>query len=247
MAGSYCFSFSNYLIPGKMKYFGFMAIITCLLVMACSDNKRKLELRGKVLDEKTKSAIPYRRIIVQALVQRDNKLMRVYAGEFCTDSSGYFAYSLRNIDNNYLFDFCIVGDSSYAFSNNRLGLTELSKYGKFLTFYLTRLTDLTISIESRSNKPYYETLYLSWKSDGIDGKKIYPYTIKNYGIKNYSNTTEIPFKWVGGDIKSTIKTKVYADKETTIRWELFRNRKTKVVRDTIFCKRDVSNYVYFNY
>jgi hypothetical protein len=230
-----------------MKYAGFMAFIAGILLMGCSDNRGNVELIGKVVDEKTKTAIPCRRIIVQALVQDDEKLIPVYAGEFCTDSSGNFNYSLKNSANNYLFDFCIVGDSFYAFSNKRLGLTELSKYGKFLSFSLSRLTDLTISIESQSNKPYYETLYLSWNSDGMDGKKLYPYTIKNNSIRNYSNTSEVPFKWMGGDIKSTIKTKVFADKETTIRWELFRNRKVKVIRDTILCKRDVSNYVYFKY
>jgi hypothetical protein len=230
-----------------MKYLIFMAFITGILLMACSDNRGKLELCGKVLDEKTKIAVPCRRIIVQGLVQNEDELIRVYAGEFCTDSAGFFNYSLTNIDNNYLFNFCIVGDSTYAFSNNRLGLSDLSKYGKFLSFYISRLTDLTISIESKSNKPYYETLYLSWKSNGMDGRKIYPYTIKNYSIKNFSNTSEVPFRWNGGDIKSTIKTKVYADKETIIRWELFRNNKMKVVKDTIFCKRDVCNYVYFKY
>jgi hypothetical protein len=230
-----------------MKYFGFMAFITGTLLMGCSDYGSKVELCGKVLDEKTKTAVPSRRIIVQGLIERENKLIPVYAGEFCTDSAGCFNYSLNNIEHNYLFNFCVVGDSTYAFSNYRFGLAELSKYGKFLSFYLNRLTDLTISIESISNKPYYETLYLSWKSNGMDGKKLYPYAIKNYSIKNYSNTSEIPFRWTGGDIKSTITTKVYADKETTIRWELFRNNKTKVVRDTIFCKRDVANYVYFKY
>jgi hypothetical protein len=230
-----------------MKYSRFMAFIAGILFMGCSGNQGNIEISGKVLDEKTKIAVPYRRIIVQALMQRDEELIPVYAGEFCTDSSGSFDYSMNNPSNNFLFDFCIVGDSTYAFSNKRLGLTELSKYGKYLSFYVSRLTDLTISLESRSNKPYYETLYLYWKSDGIDGKKLYPYEIKNYGVKNYSNTAEMPFKWSGGDIKSTIKTKVYADKNTTIRWELFRNRQVNVIRDTIFCKRDVSNYVYFKY
>jgi hypothetical protein len=168
-------------------------------------------------------------------------------GEFVTDSSGHFAYTLKNRENNFLYNFSIVGDSSYAFSNNKLGLTELTKYGKFLTFNLSKLTDLTISVESKGKQPFYETLYLSWSSDGMDGKKIYPYKIKHFGIKNNANTVEIPFKWEGGDIKSSVKTKVYADKETVVRWELLRNGKMKVVKDTIFCKRDVSNYVYFNY
>jgi hypothetical protein len=228
-----------------MKFFGFMAFIAGIILIGCADNEGDLELKGKVLDEKTKIAIPNRKIIVQALEPGDKKLNPFYVGEFCTDSSGYFAYSLRKIKNIYLYEFCIVGDSSYAFSNYKLGLTELKRYGKFLSFYLSKLADFTIAIERKSKTPFQETLYVSWRSNGMDGKKLYPYTIKNYGIRDHGNTLDMPCKWIGGDIKSAIKTKVYADKETIVRWELHGNRKIKEFTDTIFCKRDVYNYVYF--
>lgn len=230
-----------------MYHIVFMAFISGILLAGCSGNEEYLDLKGIVLDEKTKVNIPNRKIIVQALEQRDNKLFPFYIGEFCTDSSGHFVYSLLKIKNIYLYEFDVVGDSSYAFSSNKIGLTELRKFGKFLSFPLSKLADLTIAIESKSKAPYIETLYLSWRSNGMDGKKLYPYTINNYGIKNSVSTLDMTCKWIGGDIKSAIKTKVFADKETIVHWELFRYGKVKEFTDTIFCKRDVFNYVYFNY
>jgi hypothetical protein len=222
-----------------------MVFVTGIFLMGCNGSEGNLELIGKVLDEKTKIAVPNRKIIVQAFEPGDNNIEPFYVGEFCTDSSGYFAYSLRKIKNIYLYEFCIVGDSSYSFSNNKLGLTDLKRYGRFLSFYLSQLTDFTIAIERKSKAPFQETLYVSWRSNGMDGKKLYPYTIKNYGIKNHGNTVNMPCKWTGGNIKSAIKTKVYADKETIVRWELHGDRKVKVFTDTILCKRDVFNYIYF--
>jgi hypothetical protein len=108
---------------------------------------------------------------------------------------------------------------------------------------LNKLTDITISIDGKSRIPIDEVLYVSWRSDGIDGKILYPYTIKNYSF----TSTNTGLKWIGGDIKSEIKTKVFADKETIVRWEIYRNRKMTVVSDTIFCMRDVANYIRFKY
>jgi hypothetical protein len=230
-----------------MKNPGFTALLAGILLIGCSGNRGNYELKGKVMDEKTNIPIPNIRIIVHGLVQSEKGLTRSYAGEFCADSSGFFAYSLGKRRNIYLYEFCIVGDSSYAFLNKTLGMTELNRNGKFLSFYLSKLTDFTIAIERKNKTPDDETLYVKWSSNGIDGKKLYPYTIKNYGIMDYGNSSIRQLKWTGGDIKSAIKTKVFADKETIVILELYKNLKVKEFRDTIFCKRDVFNYVYFNY
>jgi len=227
-----------------MKSFNFIAFITGLLLMGCQD---KLELEGKVLEDNTKITIPHRRIIVQAVVKNNNKFIPVYADEFFTDSSGCFNYTLRKIKSVYLYNFSIVGDSAYAFSNNRLGLTELKRNGRFLYFYLNKLADLTIIIERKSKTSSNDTLYVSWESDGKDGKLLYPYKIKNYNISNGRNSSDFEFRWIGGDIESAIKTKVYADKETVVYWELYRNGERKKITDTIICIRDVANYAYFKY
>jgi hypothetical protein len=177
-------------------------------------------------------------------VKSDNKVIPVYNGEFSSDSSGFFTYPLRKIKDVYSYNFCVIGDSAYAYSNTELDLTELKRYGKFLRFDLNKLTDITITINSKSSIPIDdEVLYLSWKSDGIDGKILYPYKLKNHSFIS-SNSV---LKWIGGDIKSEIKTKVFSDKETIVRWEIYRNGKMKVVTDTIFCMRDVANYVRFEY
>ncbi len=226
-----------------MKNLSFTAFITGILLTGCSCTEEDLEIKGKVLDERTKTAIPNREIIVQALVKNDNKFIPVYNGEFSTDSSGFFAYPLRKIKNVYLYNFCVIGDSTYAYSNIELGLTELKRYGKFLCFNLNKLTDITIIIDMKGRTPNNDVLYVSWESDGIKGTYLYPYTIKNYGFTS-SNTG---LKWIGGDIKSEIKTKVFADKVTIVRWEIFSYGKRKEVTDTIICMRDVANYFSLKY
>jgi len=225
-----------------MKKFGFITFISLLLFMRCADHEGKIEIKGKVLDENTKVTIPQRAIIVQALVKSDDKLIPVDAGQFRTDSSGCFSYRLMKVRNSYLYNFCLVGDSAYDFSINKLGMTELNRYSKFLTFYLNKLTDLTLTIERKSKSPLLDTLYVSWESNGEDGKVLYPYKIENYGV-----APALEFIWVGGNIKSAIITKAYADKNTIICWKLYRNGKRKEITDTIFCKRDVFNCVNFKY
>jgi hypothetical protein len=225
-----------------MKSFGFMSFITIILLMGCADPEGILELRGKVIDEKTKLIIPKRKIIVHALIKSDNKLIPVTSGQFLTDSSGYFAYNLKKVRNSSFYNFCLVGDSAYAYSTIKLGMTELNRDGKFLTFYLSKLTDLTITIDRKSKTPDPDTLYLSWESDGIDGKILYPYKIENSGIEPVFG-----FIWIGGNIKSSVKTKAYADKKTLVCWKLYRNGLRKEFTDTIFCLRNVTNYANFIY
>ena len=225
-----------------MKKFNFLTFITIILFMGCTDNEGILELKGKVLDENTKAPIPRREIFVQALIESNDKLIPVNAGQFITDSTGCFEYTLKKVKDSGLYNFCLAGDSAYAFSSNKLGMAELKKYGKFLTFYLNKLTDLTMTINKKSKTPKVDILYVSWVSNGINGKILYPYKIENYGIP-----PEIGPAWIGGNVSSVIKTKTYADKKTIISWKLYRNQGRKEITDTIFCKRDVTNYVNFEY
>jgi hypothetical protein len=227
---------------GKMRYIGFIIFISGILLSGCINTEGILELKGMILDENTKAAIPDRKIIVQALVYNGVNYKPVYAGEFSTDSTGCFAYSLKKVKNVSLYDFYFVGDSAYAFSNNKLGLMELDRYGKFLSFYLNKLADFTIKIDRRSKTPLRDTLYVSWESNGIDGEILYSYKIENYGI-----TSDLALQWIGGNIKSVIKTKVYADKKTIVSWTLFRNGRPREIIDTIFCKREGNNSLYFKY
>jgi hypothetical protein len=226
----------------SMKNIGFTAWVSIMLLSGCIYSEGALELKGKVLDENTNAAISNREIIIQALAESDDTYISTYAGSFLTDSSGGFNYTLKKVKNAFLYDFCIVGDTAYAFQNNRLGLTELNRNGMFLSFYLNKLADLTIKINRISKTPSCDTLYVSWESNGIDGAALYPYEIEDYWI----NSNE-KLMWVGGDIKSAIKTKVFAGKKTVVRWELFRYGKYKEIIDTISCIRDAANTVYFNY
>jgi hypothetical protein len=225
-----------------MKYSYFKAFVFSIILSGCMYTEGNLDLKGKVLDENTRIKIPNRKIIISALVKNERNFKSSYAGDFITDSSGCFNYTLKKIKNICLYDFCVVGDSVYTNSNNKLDLNELNRTGKFLTFYVSKLADLTIKIDVKSKTSSCDNIYVSWESNGIDNEFLYPYKIENYKL-----TSNIGLKWVGVHIKSSIKTKVYADKKTIIFLKLFRNGKYKEITDTIFCKRDVANSVCIKY
>jgi hypothetical protein len=109
--------------------------------------------------------------------------------------------------------------------------------------------DLTIKLNRKSKTPVCDTLRLCWESNGVYGGSLYPYVINNYGRTNNSVglTTAEDLIWIGGNVNSTINTKVFADKKTELTWELYRSGKRKEFIDTITCKRDLANIVYFTY
>jgi len=222
---------------------------TGLLLTGCCNTEGTLEIKGKVIDEYTKMQIPGRDIIVQGLVKSDKELVQIDAGQFSTDSSGCFTYTLRKIKDAHYYNFCLVGDSDYAFTIKELGLLELEQNAKYLSFSLSKLVDLTIIINRKSKTPVCDTLSLIWKSDGVYGRFLYPYKITNYGKtnKSFGLPSDLELEWIGGYVHSNIKTKVFANKRTKISWELVRNKKRKEFTDTITCKRDFANIVYFTY
>jgi hypothetical protein len=225
-----------------MKNISLIVFIFSIFLSGCNNTVGDLELKGKVLDENTKVAIPNRTIIVQAIVQSEDNSEDRYIDDFTTDSSGCFSYTLKKVKNVSLYNFSVEGDSDYEVSDNILGLTDLNIDGKSLSFYAKRFADFTIIINRISKTPLFDTLLLSWKTNGVDGTTIYPYKIENYRINPDQGLI-----WIGGDVKSVIKTKVYAEKNTIVRWELFRDGKDKVISDTIFCLRDAANRATLNY
>lgn len=220
-----------------------------ILLTGCVNTEGTLVIKGKVTDEYTKVQIPGRKIIVQGLLESNNTLVPVDAGQFSTDSSGCFLYSLRKIKDAHYYNFCLVGDSDYASMINRLGLYELKQNSKYLFFSLKKLADLTINIQKISKTPCRDTLYLTWESNNVDFRTLYPYKIDNYGItdNSFGLIPGFGLRWIGGNINSTVKTRVFAGKMTKIHWELVRNKKIKEITDTITCKRDLTHIVYFKY
>jgi hypothetical protein len=216
--------------------------VACILLSGCMYTEGILEIKGKVLEEYTNVSIPNRKIIVQGLVKDDNKFKSSYVGEFYTDSSGYFEYTLKKVKYVYLYDFCIVGDSIYAYSNTKLRTLELNRDSKFLTFYVSKLADLTIKINRKSNMLSYDTLYVSWESNNISNEILYPYKVENYRFNSNRR-----LRFIGGDINASIKTKVFANKETIIYWKLFRNGKYKEITDTIVCTKDANKSICLKY
>ncbi|MBK7134382.1 MAG: hypothetical protein IPH69_16645 [Bacteroidales bacterium] len=225
-----------------MKNKIYTILVMSILLSGCVKTSGKLEIKGTVTDESTRSPIPGRSVIVQGLVLNNNKLVPVDAGEFSTDSSGSFAYSLNKIKDAYHYNFCLVGDSDYSYTTEELALPYLHRNAKYLAFSLNKLSDLTILIFRKSIAPPVDTLFLSWRTDGIDGRTLYPYKIINNGLNSSSE-----LRWIGGNVKATVKTRAYADKMTIVRWVLFRNGRGKEIIDTITCKRDLVNEVHLIY
>jgi hypothetical protein len=215
----------------------------------CVNTEGTLIIKGKVLDEGTKTGIPMKNIIVEGLVTGNNKLVPIEAGQFSTDSSGCFTYSLRKVKNAHSYNFSMTGDADYIFTTRTLGLMELKQNSDFLFFSLTRLVDLTIKLTRKSKRPVCDTLRLIWESDGVYGGALYPYKIVNYGRTNDGHVlpSGTDLYWIGGNVNSAISTKVFAGKKTELTWELYRNGKRKVFTDTITCKRDFANIVHFTY
>jgi hypothetical protein len=225
-----------------MKGLIFIVTTLCIILSGCAETVGNLELEGHVFDDKTNVSIPDRKIIIQAMVKIENEFASIYLGDFYTDNAGKFTYKLKKVRNVCLYNFCVVGDSAYAFSNNIIDLTALNRNSKVLKFRMDKLTDLAIKIDRRSSNPHKDTLYIAWESNGIDGKTLYPYK-----IENYQNESRGGLEWIGGKVKSIVKTKVIADKKTIIRWKLFRNWKYEEITDTIFCLRNTANSVHFKY
>ncbi len=73
--------------------------------------------------------------------------------------------------------------------------------------------------------------------------------LDKYGKRNnsFDLTSGTDLWWIGGNVNSTVKTRVFADKVTKLRWDLDRNGKRIVISDTITPGRESDNIVYFTY
>jgi len=225
-----------------MKILPSIPYFAYFLLIGCVNTEGTLDIRGKVLDESTKEYIPNRKVIIKGLVYSDSKLTPTDVGQFHTDSSGLFSYTMKKTKGAYSYHFIFTGDSAYAFSTQEIFLTDLETNSKYLSFALSKLTNFTIKIERCSKTPLFDTLYVSWKTNGLDGTTICPHKITNYGI-----SPDIEFRWIGGNVKSVIETKTLANKKTILCWELFRNGKKKEISDTVYCERGRNNTFSFKY
>lgn len=232
-----------------MRGANYIKLVSAVLIAGCGTTEGTLKIKGKVTDEVTRVHIPGREIIVQALLETNNKTISVDAGYFSTDSSGCFTYTLKKVKDARNYNFYFVGDSDYASVTKRMSLFELKTNAKYLNFSLDKLVNLTIDIRKTSKTPYRDTLYLSWESNETDFRTLYPYNIVNLGITDNSIglVPGLGLRWIGGTVNSGVKTKVYSDRMTLVHWELVRNKKRMEFTDTIMCKRDVPNFVYFTY
>ncbi len=224
-------------------------IFTSGLFSGCVKTEGILKIKGKILDESTKTGIPYKNIIIQGIVYNNNQSELTEAGQFSTDSAGCFEYTMIKIKGVYHYNFCFSGNPDYPAIVKKKTLGEIKRNEKYLFFYLDRLADLTINIYRKSKTPARDTLHLYWESNDVFGLSLYPYTINNNGRtdNSYGLTSARELWWVGGNVITTINTRVYADKMTKLNWDLYRNGKKEEFTDTIVCKRDFANIVNFTY
>jgi hypothetical protein len=219
--------------------------LTIILLTGCISTEGTLQIEGKVIDEYTNKLIPGRKIIVQGLVRRDEKILQVNAGQFSSDSSGSFRYLLEKVKDARYYKFSIAGDSDYTSKNIEEGLSELELNAKFQKFSLSKLVNISININRSSKSPLSDTLKLIWDSNGINGWNIYSYKVIN-NLKT-GPSLDMELKWIGRIVNSTVQTRVFANKRTNLYWELYRNGKKYEFTDTITCKRDFANIVNFTY
>lgn len=220
-----------------------------IILLSCNKTEGNLKLEGKIFDEATLDKIPGREIIIQGLFPGDETEIPVDAGQFSTDSSGTFKYKLRKIEDVRYYNFCIVGDSDYASVVNKLSLFQLKKSSKYLFFSLNKLADLTINIRKINKSASCDTLYLKWESNNVDFNTLYPFRVNNRGItdNSFAHLNFFGLRWIGENITSTVKTKVFADKLTLIHWELVSKKTRKEITDTIVCRRGLAHIVSFEY
>jgi len=232
-----------------IKYLIYILLAGGLLFTGCQSTSGTLEIEGKVIDEHTREQIPGRNIVIQGLVKKDSVSVLIDAGQFSTDSSGSFSYSFMKVKDARFYDFSLAGDSDYVFTTRTIGLMELERNAKFLIFSLSKLVDLTMVIKRKSKKPVCDTLSLTWESNGIYHRFLYPFKIYNQGKENKTTglNSDAVLNWIGGDVSSTVSTRVFADKKTKILWDLRRNGKKQEFIDTITCRRDQANIVSFTY
>jgi hypothetical protein len=232
----------------EIKFFLFLALAS-VAASGCVNTEGTIKIKGKVSDENTKTGICWKSIIVQGLVSNNDGSEAIEAGQFSTDSSGCFTYTLKKIKGAYYYNFCFTGNSDYPVTIHKMTLVGLERNSKNTFFTLNKLTGLTIHINRKSITPANDTLHLCWESDGVFGLSLYPYTINNNGRSNnsFGLTSSRDLWWSGGNVNSSVNTKVYAGKKTELSWELFRNGKRMEFTDTITCKRDYENTVYFTY
>jgi hypothetical protein len=231
-----------------IRLFILIAIISGTLT-GCGNTEGTLKIKGKVIDEATKTGISRKNIIVHGLLVNDNKFEPIETGQFSTDSSGCFTYLLRKVKDAHYYKFSMVGDSDYVFVTTILARLELEKNAEYLSFPLRKLVDLTIKLNRKSKTPSCDTLRLCWESNGVYGGFLYPHKIISYEKTNntFGLPSDMDLIWIGGIVNSTVNTKVFADKMTILSWELYRNGRKKEFEDTIICKRDIKNIVYFTY
>lgn len=209
-----------------------------LLLCSCNNTVGNVEIKGKVVDDSTRVPIPGISITIQGLDQSNAITQDVFACQLFTDSAGCFAHTLKKVKNASLYTFTIDGNPDYKPTVKYLGLSDLHSYGKFLTLEVTRLADLSIKINRVPKSALRDTLIVRWETNGWDGPDFYPYKMVNYLINSQSG-----LMWIGGTVKSEIRTKVFADKKTIVHWELFRQGVHKDIIDTIFCRRNAANSI----
>ena len=110
------------------------------ILAGCVKTEGTLPIKGIVIDAGTKKGIPWKNIIIQGLADSNSRPIPIEAGQFSTDSSGYFTYTLKKIKGAYYYNFCLLGDSEYPVTISEMSSSWYRKKCKISGFFPEKIS-----------------------------------------------------------------------------------------------------------
>lgn len=227
------------------KFRTFLINILALIICSCSDDglfDGSVSIKGKLYDEYTNIGVPDILVTVDAISSNGLFGTRAEVGSFVTNSLGEFSTEIKTLPDASRYEFFIQGDTTHYSSTIDIDTEDFEYSASNLNFAIHLLTDLTINLEKITQTEINDTLYLSW---GVINIVYGPFF--DCDVINYENIPDNGFRWVGGNVKSTIRTKTIANKEIEIILNLYRNGIQEYIKDTFYCERNIQNVINFKY
>jgi hypothetical protein len=224
----------------------FIILFSILSIFGCEDDNHlydgTLNIKGKISDDYTGEGIQNTELSIQGVSSSEGVFgLRLDLGKFKTNSEGYFSGEIKKMKNVERYDFILLADANYYSVIKEMSVSDVEGNLLNLDLTLSRLTELVINIEKTSPASIIDTLYISW---GVINNQVYgPFQPLNFT----GTQPDLGMRWIGGEVKSSIKTKTLANKTTEIITEIFRSGQYTLSYDTLYCERDVVNTYNINY
>lgn len=215
-------------------------LATGLVFYSCQNDdplfEGTLTIYGTVADDYTGKGIPNVKLTFTG-VSGDVGIFggSVELGSFKTNSSGQFWGELRKLRDVERYDIMLIEESQYYSTVLPFSVVEMETQSDNLNLEMSRYTDLEIRLEKIADPNIPDTLYLSW---GVIQNSVYgPFD----PIIFDGTQPDIGHRWIGGEVRTTIRTRTLANKHTEIIVDLYRNGTRTLTFDTLYCERNVLN------